>query len=112
MMRACYLLPCLALLAASGCAAMCDGSMDCRYNAYGGIRDRIERERGRVSSQFDPAESLTADVEPLEVLEPLPDVDPNADDTPRTPGNLTEELLDALGDDELPEVDTGDPDST
>ena len=39
----------------SGCASMCDSSYDCDFHAFGGMRERMDRKNGRVSSIFDPA---------------------------------------------------------
>ncbi len=42
------------LLAGSGCA-MCANPHDCKFAAYGGLRERTDMVHGRVASVFDPA---------------------------------------------------------
>ena len=90
-----------------GCVSWCDGSFDCDYHAFGGMRDRHDRVNGRVGSLFDPAASLDA---VLTVQEPLPLLDESpADGQSESSGintdpdtgevedsGLTEELLDEL----------------
>lgn len=112
-----YVVILLAISASIGCVSMCDSSLDCQYNAYGGVRDRIDRTNGRVASIFDPAAAAVA---PPVVEEPLPDMpdrfDSDSDESnspdagEREEGEgLTEDLLKELRTD-LPEVPNPDAD--
>lgn len=49
---------CLSLFITCGCA-VCASSHDCKYAAYGGIRERADMVRGRVGSVFDPAPEIS-----------------------------------------------------
>lgn len=103
--------------ASAGCASMCDGSLDCDYHAFGGVRDRFDRVSGRVGSVFAPAAAMAP---PVYREEPLPELPQQADGGSREadPGTgevedsgLTEELLNELNTlDELPEVQPGEAD--
>ena len=88
-----------------GCA-MCDGSLDCNYHAYGGMRDRIDRVEGRVASLFDPAASLESVVPTLEPSNRQSDMwDRDVDDGPLEDSGVTDELLRKLKEmGDLPDV--------
>lgn len=95
----------LSLLSAFGCA-MCASPHDCKYAAYGGIRERTNHARGRVGSILDPALEINR-VPPPGQPEPMgadllpdpaaPDVDeqpeqgpdPATDDPNRSPSDVT-----------------------
>lgn len=49
---------------------MCDASFDCDYHAFGGMRDRLDRTNGRVSSIFEPAAAQASVLPPPAVLPP------------------------------------------
>ena len=96
MSQACYLSLVLVIATSLGCASMCDSSMDCQYNAYGGVRDRVDRVNGRVASRFDPATSLEPVLVTEEPLPLAPDISDTGDGKPSEDegkSNLTDELI-------------------
>ncbi len=103
----------LSLLSGFGCA-MCASPHDCKYAAYGGIRERTNHARGRVGSIIDPAleinrvpppgqpEPAEADTLPAPSDSPsgeeLPQVAPQ--DTPEDPNGSPSDVAPPM---ELPE---------
>ena len=69
----------LAIVSSLGCS-MGANPHDCKYAAYGGLIDRVDRVNGRVGSVLDPAEVVThemheASTEPTPA-EPIPEPEP------------------------------------
>ncbi len=97
---------CLWLLASLGCT-MCANPHDCKYAAFGGVRQRSDRVHGRLGSDIDPApESAIVMAKTEPILVPVP-----ADDQP-----WPEVAPDAGGmsfpaDDDVPEPAASGPDS-
>lgn len=97
------------VMSMTGCASMCDSSLDCDYHAFGGMRDRQDRAHGRVASLFDPAAALESVVPPVNGLPRSPDDDgfdtPDTGDGTVDDSGLTDELLKELDKyDQLPDV--------
>lgn len=109
-----YLLILFILGTSIGCVSMCDSSLDCQYNAYGGVHDRIDRVNGRVGSIFDAATAAEAPTIPEELLPPEPstlsddsdalDAD-SSDQDPDDESGLADDLLEELRKlEDLPDV--------
>lgn len=57
MLRLLAVFSCLSLVSSFGCS-MCASPHDCKFAAYGGLRERADQVHGRVGSILDPANEL------------------------------------------------------
>lgn len=57
MLRLLTVFSCLSLISTLGCS-MCASPHDCKFAAYGGLRERADQVHGRVGSILDPANEL------------------------------------------------------
>jgi hypothetical protein len=120
------LLGCLLLIKSLGCA-LCANPHDCKYAAYGGLRERTDYVHGRIGSVIDPAPEVVfaqpaegvpapsvPDVAPLRSPWPVPDADrqpstpPDRPSPPPDAGVAPPDQAVPVPEDTLPELEEGD----